>query len=108
MPIGLCPAMSISSKAMSIVNSFVNDMLERVAAEASRLAHYNNCSTKTYRKVHTYVRLLLPSELVKHAVSDGTKAVPKYTSSKWSEHPTIPVRFVCVLLNKKEKQDRWT
>ena len=29
----------ISSKAMSIMNSFVNDIFERIAAEASRLAH---------------------------------------------------------------------
>ncbi|XP_032717665.1 histone H2B.2, embryonic-like [Lontra canadensis] len=30
----------------------------------------------------TAVRLLLPGELAKHAVSEGTKAVTKYTSSK--------------------------
>jgi histone H2B len=29
------------------------------------------------------VRLILPGELAKHAVSEGTKAVTKYTSSKW-------------------------
>jgi hypothetical protein len=28
--------------------------------------------------------LLLPGELAKHAVSEGTKAVTKYTSAKWS------------------------
>uniref|UniRef100_A0A915BQ57 Histone H2B n=1 Tax=Parascaris univalens TaxID=6257 RepID=A0A915BQ57_PARUN len=28
------------------------------------------------------VRLILPGELAKHAVSEGTKAVTKYTSSK--------------------------
>ena len=27
-------------------------------------------------------KLLLPGELAKHAVSEGTKAVTKYTSSK--------------------------
>ena len=26
---------------MSIMNSFVNDLFERIAAEASKLAHYN-------------------------------------------------------------------
>jgi hypothetical protein len=26
----------------------------------------------------------LPGELAKHAVSEGTKAVTKYTSSKWT------------------------
>ncbi|XP_026475806.1 histone H2B-like [Ctenocephalides felis] len=31
------PDTGISSKAMSIMNSFVNDIFERIAAEASRL-----------------------------------------------------------------------
>jgi len=76
------PDTSISSKAMSIMNSFVNDLFERIAAESSRLAHYNKRSTITSREIQTAVRLLLPGELAKHAVSEGTKAVTKYTSSK--------------------------
>ncbi|KAJ1345977.1 Histone H2B 1 [Parelaphostrongylus tenuis] len=35
------PDTGVSSKAMSIMNSFVNDVFERTAAEASRLVHYN-------------------------------------------------------------------
>ncbi|KFV11779.1 Histone H2B 5 [Tauraco erythrolophus] len=72
------PDTGISSKAMGIMNSFVNDIFERIAGEASRLAHYNKRSTITSREI----RLLLPGELAKHAVSEGTKAVTKYTSSK--------------------------
>uniref|UniRef100_G1TLP0 Histone H2B n=1 Tax=Oryctolagus cuniculus TaxID=9986 RepID=G1TLP0_RABIT len=76
------PDTGISSKAMGIMNSFVNDIFERIAGEASRLAHYNKRSTITSREIQTAVRLLLPGELAKHAVSEGTKAVTKYTSSK--------------------------
>eukprot|EP00795_Rhopilema_esculentum_P009163 gene9163-biopygen10672 len=76
------PDTGISSKAMSIMNSFVNDIFERIAQEASKLATYNKKSTITSREVQTAVRLLLPGELAKHAVSEGTKAVTKYTSSK--------------------------
>ena len=76
------PDTGVSSKAMSIMNSFVNDIFERIAGEASRLAHYNKRSTITSREIQTAVRLLLPGELAKHAVSEGTKAVTKYTSSK--------------------------
>jgi len=76
------PDTGVSSKAMSIMNSFVNDIFERIAAEASRLAHYNKRTTITSREIQTAVRLLLPGELAKHAVSEGTKAVTKYTSSK--------------------------
>jgi len=76
------PDTGISSKAMSIMNSFVNDIFERISSESSRLAHYNRRSTITSREIQTAVRLLLPGELAKHAVSEGTKAVTKYTSSK--------------------------
>jgi len=75
------PETGISKKAMSIMNSFVNDTFDRLAGEAVRLARYNKKSTLTSREIQTAVRLLLPGELAKHAVSEGTKAVTKYTSS---------------------------
>ncbi|XP_032903190.1 histone H2B-like [Amblyraja radiata] len=76
------PDTGISSKAMSIMSSFINDIFERIAGEASRLSHYSKRSTISSREIQTAVRLLLPGELAKHAVSEGTKAVTKYTSSK--------------------------
>ena len=35
----------IEKMSMSIMNPFVNDLFERIAVEASRLAHYNKRST---------------------------------------------------------------
>ena len=67
--------------AMSIMISFVNDVFERIAGEAARLGQYNKRKTISSREIQTAVRLLLPGELAKHAVSEGTKAVTKYTSS---------------------------
>ncbi|ANB12649.1 histone H2B [Sugiyamaella lignohabitans] len=75
------PDTGISTRAMSIMNSFVNDIFERVATEASKLAAYNKKSTIASREIQTAVRLILPGELAKHAVSEGTRAVTKYTSS---------------------------
>ena len=76
------PDTGISSKGMLIMNSFVNDVFERIAGEAAKLAKYNAKATISSREIQTAVRLLLPGELAKHAVSEGTKAVTKYTSSK--------------------------
>eukprot|EP01135_Chromosphaera_perkinsii_P004457 Nk52_evm13s282 gene=Nk52_evmTU13s282 len=76
------PDTGITTKGMAIMNSFVNDVFERIASEASRLAQINKKSTISSREIQTAVRLLLPGELAKHAVSEGTKAVTKYTSSK--------------------------
>ena len=53
-----------------------------ISNEASRLVKYNKKSTISSREIQTAVRLLLPGELAKHAVSEGIKAVTKYTSSK--------------------------
>eukprot|EP00201_Polytomella_parva_P018523 CAMPEP_0175057330 /NCGR_PEP_ID=MMETSP0052_2-20121109/11202_1 /TAXON_ID=51329 ORGANISM="Polytomella parva, Strain SAG 63-3" /NCGR_SAMPLE_ID=MMETSP0052_2 /ASSEMBLY_ACC=CAM_ASM_000194 /LENGTH=123 /DNA_ID=CAMNT_0016322527 /DNA_START=31 /DNA_END=402 /DNA_ORIENTATION=- len=75
------PDTGISSKAMSIMNSFINDIFDKIATEAARLARYNKKPTVTSREIQTAVRLVLPGELAKHAVSEGTKAVTKFTSS---------------------------
>ena len=74
------PDTGISNKAMAIVNAFVTDMMERIAVEAGRLAKYNRRNTIASREVQTAARLVLPGELAKHAVSEGTKAVTKYNA----------------------------
>ena len=74
----------ITTKAMGITNSFVSDIFERMAMEAYRLTKYGKKSTMSSREIQTAVRLLLPGEVAKHAVNEGTKAVTKYTSSKWT------------------------
>jgi histone H2B len=42
------------------------------------LSRYNKKSTLSSREIQTAVRLLLPGELAKHAVPEGTKAVTKF------------------------------
>ena len=40
-----------------------------------------NTTPLSEREIQTAVCLILPGELAKHAVSEGTKAVTKYTSN---------------------------
>ncbi|XP_064485830.1 late histone H2B.L4-like [Ornithodoros turicata] len=75
------PDTGISGKAMAIMNSFVNDILDKLADESARLAIYTKRHTITAREIQTVARLMLPGELARHAVSEGTKAVTKYTTS---------------------------
>lgn len=72
----------ISSKAMTIMNSFVIDTFERIATESSRLCIISTKDTLSAREIQTAVKLVLPGELARHAVSEGTKAVNKYTGNK--------------------------
>eukprot|EP00731_Ephydatia_muelleri_P012898 Em0007g208a len=76
------PDTGISSKAMSIMNSFVNDIFERIAPRRLVWPTTTRSTPSPAGRVQTAVRLHLPGELSKHAVSEGTKAVTKYTSSK--------------------------
>ena len=54
---------------------------QKIAEETSHLARVNKKPTVTSREIQTAVRLILPGELAKHAVSEGTKAVTKFTSA---------------------------
>jgi histone H2B len=74
------PEIGISRKAMNIMNSFINDTFDRIALESSKLVRFNKRRTLSSREVQTAVKLLLPGELARHAISEGTKAVTKYTS----------------------------
>ena len=67
----------ISKRSMSIMNSFVNDIFERISLEASNLVRYNKKHTLSAREIQSSVKLLLPGELAKHAIIEGAKAVNK-------------------------------
>ncbi|CAL8139010.1 unnamed protein product [Orchesella dallaii] len=75
------PETGLSSKTMSILNSFLSDIFDRIAAEAARLVKYNNKTCLQARDIQTAVRFLIPGELAKHAVSEGSKALSKYLKS---------------------------
>jgi len=74
------PDTGISNKAMAVMNDFVKDTFDRLSGEIRMLCEVNKRGTATSREVQTAVRLLLPGELAKHAVSEGTKAVCKFHS----------------------------
>lgn len=71
------PSVRISKRGMSIMNSLVKDTFEKLAGEAGKLCGYSNKDTLSSREVQTAVRLVLPGELAKHAVSEATKAMTK-------------------------------
>ena len=59
---------------MSILNSFVNDIFERVATEASKLAAYNKKSTISSREIQTsYVLHLFRNQ--SHILTSSTESV---------------------------------
>ena len=75
------PDTGITTKSMKIHDSMAYELMEQIATEAATLAELNKRSTISSREIQTAVRLVLPGELAKHSVSEGTKAVTKYTST---------------------------
>ena len=72
------PDIGISKKAMNIMNSFIHDTFDRIGSEGSKLVRFNKRRTLSSREVQSAVKLILPGELARHAISEGTKAVTKY------------------------------
>jgi len=75
------PDAKLRSRSRKILNSFINDLFERIAGEAGRVSMKDGKKTLDSRDIQAAVRLVLPGELAKHAVSEGTKAVTKYSST---------------------------
>lgn len=76
------PEIGVSKKAMSILNSFVNDAFEKIVSESGHLCKYSKKQTLSAREVQSACRLVLPGELAKHALSEGQKALTKYNGTK--------------------------
>ncbi|PBJ77478.1 histone H2B [Trypanosoma cruzi cruzi] len=66
-------------RTMKIVNSFVNDLFERIASEAATVVRVNKKRTLGARELQTAVRLVLPADLAKHAMAEA-KAVSHASS----------------------------
>ena len=73
------PGVGIGDDALELVVQLVQHLGDTIAGKASHLAQYVNSTTLNSREIQTAVRLMLPGELAKHAVSEGTKAVTKWS-----------------------------
>ncbi|KAF2546196.1 hypothetical protein F2Q70_00019602 [Brassica cretica] len=74
------PDLGISSKAMTVINMFMGDMFERLAVEAAKLNDYSKRRTLSSREIEAAVRLVLPGELSRHAVAEGSKAISNFVA----------------------------
>jgi histone H2B len=79
------PEIGISGKGMQVMNDIVKDFSQRLIGEANVLVSMNKQNTVSARDIQSAVRLLFPGELAKHAVSEGTKAVTKWSAYKKSK-----------------------
>ncbi|CAH1973516.1 unnamed protein product [Acanthoscelides obtectus] len=60
------------------MNSFVDDLFERVAVEAAHLARYRKKTEITDEDIQLAIRLLLPPGLAKNVTFEASRAVTSY------------------------------
>ena len=77
----------ITLPSISIMDSFVKDIFERIAIEASNLARNYGKTTISVKEIETATKLILKGDLNKHAISEGQSAV-KRASGKGSTSGT--------------------
>ena len=75
------PDAGITARVLTTIDNTINSLVSRVMAIANTLISLSKKQTIDSRLIQNAIRILLPGELVKHAVSEGTKAVTKYNAS---------------------------
>ncbi len=81
------PETGISGSALSCLNNLVEITVQKIMVGVDRILLATSKKTVNARDIQDAVRLTLPGELCKHAVSEGTKAVVKYNGSKAAGMP---------------------
>lgn len=76
------PDTGIKGEAMVEMNNFVKAVLHELMRVVNLLTDQNDKKTVTAREVQTAVQAVLPGELARHGVSEGTKAVTKFNSAR--------------------------
>ena len=84
--VGSGKGIGISNKGMMVMNSFVEDLFDRIATEASNLAKLANRGTLGAREISTAAKLILPQDLGRHACAEAQKAVTKFLQEKEDKH----------------------
>lgn len=75
------PDTGISGDAKACMVNLVKINVAKIMNAANQLVLRSGVRTISSRDIQSAVRIVLPGELAKHAVSEGTKAVTKYNAS---------------------------
>jgi histone H3/H4 len=69
------PSGGISKRALGVMNSCMEGLEHRLAAQAGVLVKNSNAQTLRGKDIQSALCLIFPSELCRHAVAEGAKAV---------------------------------
>lgn len=75
------PHSGIDSDTMAQLDQIAKRIVHMITEEAKKIAIEREVVTISSKDIQTAVRIILPGELSKHAVTEGTKAVTKFNTS---------------------------
>ena len=73
--------LTISAKAMEVVNALVEDLERRIADQAFKLAKFQKKCTLAAPHVQVATKLVFPPDMGGMAIGEATKALSKYTAN---------------------------
>jgi len=76
------PETGLSGNALSSLNNIAKITIEKIMLGVNQLMIRTKKKTVSTREIQTATRLILPGDLAKGAVSEGTKAVTTYLTNK--------------------------
>ena len=79
------PSIGMNGETLRTVDAITKSLGNLLGDKASELARKSGKKTVSAREIQTAVRLFFPGELAKHSVTEGTKAVAKYSMHEGKE-----------------------
>ena len=77
----ISPDIYIRSSSKEIIGDILDQIIHEIIIRAVRIAEHSGKKTINSREIQSAVRIYIKSELAKHAILEGNKAVTKYTNS---------------------------
>jgi len=93
----VAPGLSFSSKSTNVLSDLAVDFYSQLIKEQNQLVTFNKNSTLTGRHAQTAFKLVATGELLKHGISEATKAVNQYKSFKPSGEGQVMWKTKCGL-----------
>lgn len=74
------PDLQVSRKAMTAAASLLDSAMANLTKNGVVVASASKKGTLSARHIQSATRIVIPGEMARHAVSEGSKAVAKFTS----------------------------
>lgn len=87
------PNVKINDDALFAINAILHHHIERIVYPCIYLVGYARQQTCNSRTIQTAIRLIMPNNLAKHCVSEGTKSLTKFYAYEENKKEKLSMSF---------------